>query len=87
MSEIKINELDLAKLEIVIHKKICEYLDKYLREPKYIKMPLWVVENLKRNMKNISTFSIDYQTERFTYKGFIVCETISIERIEEIEVF
>ena len=80
-------EIDLANLETIIHNKICEYLNKYLREPKYIKIPLWVFDILKRRMKDISTFYIDYQTERFTYKGFIICETISIEKIEEIEVF
>lgn len=83
----KIYELDLTELETVIHKKICEYLDKYLREPKYIKMPLWVFDMLKRRMKDIATFYIDYQTERFTYKGLIICETITIEKVEEIEVF
>lgn len=83
----KTNEIDLAELEVIIHNKICEFINKYLREPKYIKMPLWIFEGLKRTMKDISTFYIDYQTERFTYKGFIICETITIEKAEEIEVF
>lgn len=74
-------------IETIIHNKTCEYINKYLSKPKYVKIPLWVFDVLKRRIKEISTFYIDYQTERFTYKNLIICETITIEKVEEIEVF
>lgn len=87
MRKIDIDKIDLEELEIIIQKKICEYINKYLDKPKYVKIPLWLFNCLKREIGNIIKFNIDYETEKFKYMGLIVCETVTIKKAEEIEVF
>lgn len=79
-------EIDLRQLEVIIHNKIHEYIYKYRNNPKYIKLPLWIFNYLKQLMGKVD-MKLNYQTEQFEYYGLIVCETISIEKTEEIEVF
>lgn len=57
-----------------------------MREPRYIKMPLWIKEALIKTMPE-TNIRIDYIKEVFKYGNMIVCETITISRPEEIEVF
>ena len=41
---------------------------------------------LKQTMCEVD-LKIDYKTEEFTFFNLKVCETVSIEKVEEIEVF
>lgn len=63
-----------------------KFIEKYMREPRYIKMPLWIKEDLIKNMPK-SNIKIDYIEEVFKYKDMQVCGTITISKPEEIEVF
>lgn len=73
---------DINKAKDIIHKKAIEYIKKYRQQPKYLKMPLWVY-NLFRNQLNL--IYID-KNENLRYRNLIICETISISQLEEIEV-
>ena len=42
---------------------------------------------MKANMGEVEHFNLDYNTELLLYKDLVVCETITIEKAEEIEVF
>lgn len=37
--------------------------------------------------KDLPTFYIDYETEHYIYNNLIVCETLSIQHLDEMEVF
>lgn len=54
--------------------------------PKYIKLPVWIFDGLKSTMCQVD-LKIDYRTEQFKFFNLIVCETKSIEKATEIEVF
>lgn len=78
--------IELEKLDKIINKKVVDFINKYMREPRYIKMPLWIKEALIKTMPE-SNIKIDYIEEVFKYRNMRVCGTITISRPEEIEVF
>lgn len=78
--------IELSNLDKIIDKKVVDFKKIYMREPRYIKMPLWIREALIKTMPE-SNIKIDYNEEVFKYRGMRVCETIVISRPEEIEVF
>lgn len=71
----------------IINNKINEYINKYKKYPKYLKIPLWIYSNIIHNIKDIEYIKINYEKRDLTYRDLIVCETITIEKPEEIEVF
>ena len=85
---VKINKqiIGLSELDKIIHKKVVKFIEKYMREPRYIKMPLWIKEDLIKNMPK-SNIKIDYIEEVFKYRDMQVCGTITISKPEQIEVF
>lgn len=80
-------EIEITKVIVIINKKIDDFLHKYHKYPKYLKLPLWISRCMKANMKELEHFNLDYNTELLLYKDLVVCETVSIEKPEEIEVF
>lgn len=80
------DEIEETELIVIINNKIHDYLYKYHTMPKYLKIPYWIFNCLKRNIGQIKLI-LDYKTEQFKYMDLIICETISIEKVEEIEVF
>lgn len=82
------NEEDIILREI--ENKIPEYMEKYNERPKYVKLPLWTYFKIKDYAREMMT-RFDYkeleEDENFTVFGLKVCETPTIELIEEIEVF
>lgn len=68
-----------------IEEKVVDFIRKYRNKPTYLKIPLWIFEYLKANY--LQQIKIDYLSGRFCYKGLYICETLTIEEIEEIEVF
>lgn len=59
----------------VINAEIKDFIEKYHQRPKYIKIPLWIYSKMKKEHVVIK------------YKNLLICETISISEINEIEVF
>lgn len=86
-NKVKIQEYDLADVEATIKNKIYNFIDKYGKYPKYLKIPLWISNCMKQAMKDMEHFNLDYNTEMLLYRDLVVCETISITKLEEIEVF
>lgn len=87
MKEYEKQEHEIEDVEIAINNKIYDFIDKYNQYPKYLKLPLWISNCLKRNMNRIVQCNINYNSALVTYKNLIVCETITISQLEEIEVF
>lgn len=87
MSKAEIKEIELTEVETIINNKIHNFIDKYEKYPKYLKLPLWISNCFKQVMKDMEHFNLDYNYELLTYKNLIVCETITISQVEEIEVF
>ena len=81
------NEFEV--IENTIQNKIVSYIEKYLQSPNFLKVPYWVYESMKKKFAMLMTrnIRIDYQREVVTYKGLVICPTISIEMLDEIEVF
>ena len=73
---------------IVLEKEF-EYMEKYHKSPNYLKVPLFVYEIMKEQYRELltSNLSTNYKNEVETFRGMILCPTVSIERVEEIEVF
>lgn len=88
----KINKITIKysikylELECIVNNRIHDYVLKYHSYPKYIKLPLWIFDCLKQTMCEID-LKMYYQTGEFTFFNLKVCETVSIEKAEEIEVF
>lgn len=80
------NNIDYLKLKCIVNSRICNYISEYRSYPKYIKLPLWIFDRLKQTMFEVD-LKIDYKTGEFTFFDLKVCETVSIEKAEEIEVF
>lgn len=78
--------IELSNLDKIINKKVVDFINKYMREPRYIKMPLWIKDALIKTMSELN-IKIDYIEEVFRYRNMRVCETITINKPEEIEVF
>lgn len=87
MSKVDIQEIELAEIETIIKDKICDFIDKYNKYPKYLKLPLWISNGMKRIMRDMKHFNLDYNTELLLYRDLVVCETITISKLKEIEVF
>lgn len=87
MSKADIQQIELMEVETIIKDKICDFIDKYNKYPKYLKLPLWISNCMKRIMKDMEHFNLDYNTELLLYRDLVVCETITISNPEEIEVF
>ena len=60
------------------------YFEEYHQEPRFIKMPIWVYVLLQQFTRQIVGF--DGKTIPM-YMGLQICETRSIDKIEDIEVF
>lgn len=80
------DNIEYLELQCIVNNRIHDYVAKYHNYPKYIKLPLWIFDCLKQTMYEID-LKIDYQTGEFTFFNLKVCETVSIEKLEEIEVF
>ena len=80
-------EISISEVEVIIQNKMYDYYKKYHKEAKYVKLPLWLVQGLKYKMAEIQTLNIEYSTGLIKWFNLCICETISIENIEEIEVF
>lgn len=83
----KVQEIELAKVEEIIAHKINDFVEKYNKYPKYLKLPLWISNYMKQKMKEMQHLNLDYNTELLLYRDLAVCETITISQLEEIEVF
>lgn len=85
--KVEIHDYALEDIEATIKDKTYTFIDKYGKCPKYLKLPLWISERMKREMKKITSYNLDYDTGLLQYRNLIICETISITKLEEIEVF
>ena len=83
----KEREFNGVKVDNIIKEKIAEFSQKYNKYPKYLKIPLWISCCMKWNMGNIEHYNLDYNTELLMYRDLIVCETVTIDKLEQIEVF
>lgn len=73
--------------EKITEKKI-DYYEKYHHRPCYVKIPLWLYTELLQQCDNMSNPNLEFRNmapERLC--GLLVCPTVSIEQISEIEVF
>lgn len=82
-----IQKIEFDELELIINNKIYDFTEKYNKYPKYLKLPLWISECMKREMIKIQSYNLDYNTGLLQYRNLIVCETIAISQPKEIEVF
>lgn len=80
------DSIEHLELHCIVNNRIHDYVSKYHSYPKYIKLPLWIFDCLKQTMCEVD-LKIDYKTGEFTFFNLKVCETVSIEKVEEIEVF
>lgn len=81
--------------DIIIRSIEClinSFMHRYNERPRYIKVPIWVLTELRNYAKTMMT-NFNYnvedleQKEEFTIFGLKVCETITIQRLDEMEVF
>ena len=65
------------------------YFEEYHQEPRFIKMPIWVYVLLQQFTRQIIGFyeRIENGETIPMYMGLQICDTRSIDKIEDIEVF
>ena len=72
----------------IINKKRKEYYQKYNTEPKYIKMPISIKHLLENELNGyFEVNNIQRDKSIQCIYNLIVCDTLSITQIDEIEVF
>lgn len=87
---IKRRVLDVNVLYEVIDRQASEFFGRYKCKPKYIKIPEWVYHVLRQGAFGFFARPVGNGfgcKELDRLFGYIVCETVSIEEIEDIEVF
>lgn len=86
---IKTYTLDVDDLYKLIDRKAYEFSERYKRKPRYIKIPEWVYEAVDRYEFGFWCRPIGngFINQPQTLFGYIVCPTVSIEQIDDIEVF
>ena len=84
ISEYQKQEFNITEFEIDVKSKFFEYIKEYDGEPRYLKIPQWIYNVLEINFEK--EISENIRGNR-VYRGLKICPTISIETIEEIEVF
>lgn len=86
MSKIEEADIILRHIECLI----TGFQHKYDERPRYIKAPIWVLIKLKEYAQELLT-NFNYnnleEKEDFTVYGLKICPTITIKRLDEIEVF
>lgn len=81
------NDIDVMDLVKIIKEKSYKYYEEHETLANYIKMPYWLFEVLKSQMASLVTMKIDYDTGNIKFLGLIICPTMAIDKIKEIEVF
>ena len=76
----------------ILRNKINDFVKEYDEEPRYIKVPIWVLISLRDYAREMMTNFLYIEDELeekndFTFCGLKVCPTITIRSVEEIEVF
>lgn len=88
MKELKVVEIDMIITSI--NCLIDNFYNRYNERPRYVKMPLWIKNELIEYSKAILT-NFNYkefdEKEEFKILDLKICETITINRLDEIEVF
>ncbi len=82
-------EIEFKIIRGVIEEKAKVYFEKYSENPRFIKMPEYMLEVLKQKLIEIATcYELHYEDlEEFSFMGMKVCPTKSINILDEIEVF
>lgn len=81
--------LEVDKLVCLVSDLKWKYFEEYHQEPRFIKLPIWVYVLLQRYSRQLIGFNqINKDTTIIpTYMDLQICDTISINRLEDIEVF
>ena len=77
----------IAELNDLIVNKQTNYILNFGKYPNYIKLPLAVYNGLIMVAKMRLTNDFFFDNDIVRYKKMILCPTVSIETIDEIEVF
>ena len=77
----------IAELNDLIDNKQTNYILNFGKHPNYIKLPLAVYNGLIMVAKMRLTNDFFFDNDIVRYKKMILCPTVSIETIDEIEVF
>lgn len=82
----------MEELEIIetIKVLINDFQHKYNEKPNFIKMPLWVKTKLRKYCQSmLMCFNYEDIEEKEDFRIFnlLICETITIQRLNEMEVF
>ena len=84
-------EIEFKIIKGVIEQNAKVYFEKYGENPRFIKMPEYMLEVLKQKLIEIATcYERQYEDEdleEFSFMGMKVCPTKSINMLDEIEVF
>lgn len=72
-------------LRSTIYQKITEFRTKYKVHPQFMKIPVWVYQYVKVLPDCICIDGGGATQE--TFFGLVLCPTISIENLDDIEVF
>ena len=73
----------LKELCRVVDQKVTEYKRKY-GKPNYIKLPEWIY---RESLLTLTMMFVNTKHDILYVFGLIACPTVSIERLDEIEVF
>ena len=83
------HELNVNGLTDIVSDLKWDYYEEYHEEPRFIKIPIWVYVLLRQYTHQLIGYYEVIEEEKTipTYMGLQICETRSIDKIEDIEVF
>lgn len=68
-----------------------DFQHRYNEEPRFVKVPLWVKIKLRDYVQELLTNfnykELDEKKEDFRIFNLLICPTITIQRLDEMEVF
>ena len=82
-------DIEFKIIKGVVIEKAKVYFEKYNENPRFIKMPEYMLEVLKQKLiETVNYYERTYEDlEEFSFMGMKVCPTKSINMFDEIEVF
>lgn len=71
----------------VVFKKKQNFYDNFNAYPSYVKLPAHIVRSLLKSQEGLFKAIPPYGSTSMLFCGLIVCPSVSIDSVDEIEVF
>lgn len=79
-------EVDIKNILFSIRCRQINFYEQYQEYPRYIKVPYWLYRELSDYFR-VLTGNIEKEDENLKLYGMLICDTCTIDKLNEIELF